>query len=195
MAHSVSWARIYRTLREAMLPLAFYAIMTIPAGGIFSRMEEEIQKLPGLLMMIPAIMNTRGSISSTYGAKLSTGYHLGIITPEAGLNDEVMENVKATLSLSMFVSVIRAIFAYVLSVVVGIPHISFLHFLEISVGIGILSDLVMVSFTYFIVLTSVRMGMDPNNVTIPTITTIGDIVTLSISLVIAKLVALHGGFL
>lgn len=187
MAKEVSVGRILKIIREALPLIILYSIIEIPAGGIFSRMEEEIRRLPGLLLMLPAIMDIRGDISSSYGARICTAYHMGIITPETGFNKYAMENASATLVLTFITSILSGALAWLITIFTGMPHIALVNFLIIALVVNYLAGFVLLSFSYFVAMTAARMKLDPNNVTVPAITALGDVITISVTLVVAKI--------
>jgi mgtE-like transporter len=178
----------FTIIKEAFPLTAVFAFAGLAAGAVFSRIAERIMLIPGLLVLVPAIMNLRGVIGSSLGARLGSAYHMGLIEPEVGLNDEIIENFKASAALTGISSIFSAFVAFIFCIFLGLPHVTLLEFLIVSLGTGILASAVMLSFTYFIAITSARMGFDPDNVTIPAVTTIGDIVTLSVTLVMVYMV-------
>ena len=159
---------------------------------MFNKIAEDLTALPGILVLLPAIMSMRGNVSSSYGARLATAYHLGLITPKTGFNDEAMENAKASIFLSGVTSIYVGIVAWGLTVLFNLPHMPLLNFVLISFLVSIISETLLVSFSYFVAMSAVRLSLNPNSVTVPSIATLGDIITLSTTFAIARLLITVG---
>jgi mgtE-like transporter len=184
---------VKRIFFEVSPLLLIYMIIELGAGGVFSRITDSLTELPGFLLLVPVLMAMRGHVSASYGARLSTAYHLGLITPKTGFNDEAMENAKASIILTLVSSTLAASLAYLITLILNMPNMGLINFLILSLGAGVTSGLIMISFSYFVAMTAARLSLDPNNVTAPTITTIGDIIIISTILVIAGLITSSGG--
>lgn len=161
-------------------------------GYILGNMTPVLRLLPGLIAFVPAIIGMRGNISSTMGSRLGSAVHLGLI--EEGFTSEfVKENLKGSLSLSFFVSLLLPVFFLLTSILFSfeVTTTIFLILLSISVSTSITSGLLLSSFTFFIVISAVKAGIDPDNITGPLLTTVGDVLTL---LILFSYSSLIGGF-
>ncbi|RKX70244.1 hypothetical protein DRP53_05580, partial [candidate division WOR-3 bacterium] len=49
------------------------------AGSILGRLHERLELIPGLIILVPAVMDLRGNIGTALGSRLSSALHLGII--------------------------------------------------------------------------------------------------------------------
>lgn len=167
--------RIYKETTPIVLLTVFAEIIV---GLELIRLQELFYLLPALIVILPGLLENRGNIASNLAQRLGTAVHLGTIGWEQGLNDELKVNFIATLMMSGILSVTLTSVAYVYVVLFNIPHISFFGFLFVtltmSLGIGSLLTII----TIFVVLLSHRFGLDPDNVTIPIIATVGDILTV-----------------
>ena len=62
--------------------LPFLLLLTIGdllAGSIFSHLSISFSIIPGIIIIVPAIIGMRGNISSALGSRLGSAAHLGII--------------------------------------------------------------------------------------------------------------------
>jgi len=158
-------------------------------GYILGNMTPILKLLPGLIAFVPAIIGMRGNISSTMGSRLGSAVHLGLLE-EGFTSDFVKENLKGSLSLSLFVSFLLPVFFLGTSALFGF-HITltvFLLLFTISVLTGMTSGILLSTFTFFIVITSVKFGVDPDNITGPLLTTVGDVLTLIILFTYSSLI-------
>ncbi len=180
--------RSMKRIIEETTPLVIgYAVLELIAGGLLGVMTLDIELLPGLFILIPALLDMRGGIGATLGARLNSGLHLGYIKP-GKVTKALKVNIYSALILSVVISVALSFFAFVTSQLAGIVSISFLAFFLIAVTTGVLSGLVMMMLAIFISSFSYKRGLDPDDVTTPTIGAAGDIITIIFLFLVVKLV-------
>jgi len=160
------------------LPLIVLCGMgAIVAGSTLSLMAELFEKIPGLIVVIPAIIAMRGNISTALGSRLGSAYHLGVIDSDNLWSNELKQNVFGSIVLGFIVSLIIGIFAYTSSVFMGRSPDPVI-IISIVVIAGILSALILTLMTIAIIFLVFKRGWDPDNITGPALATFGDIVTM-----------------
>ena len=60
---------------------AFGITIELLAGFVLVSMASSLEKITGLLILIPAFLEMRGDISGSYASRLGTALHQGIIAP------------------------------------------------------------------------------------------------------------------
>lgn len=168
---------MWRIVEEATPLVIGYAVLELVAGGVLGVMTMEIELLPGLFILIPALLDMRGSIGSTFGARMNSGLHLGYIKP-GRMTKALKTNIYSTLILSLTMAVVVSLFAWIMSQLAGIYSISLAEFLLIAVVAGFTSGAALVLLAIFISNLSYKKGLDPDDVTTPTIGAAGDIITI-----------------
>lgn len=157
---------------------------TMPTGVNYTPL------IPGVLVILPSLMNLRGAISSTFAARLGSAYHLGLMKRGEFFSRTVKEGIKGSFVLAFISSVAVAFFAYFASKVLGTSivvtisgaqvDITLGFFLFIAVVSSLTSALILAVFTVILIRYSIKKKLDPDNVTIPLITTLGDILLVFI---------------
>lgn len=180
-----------RIIAETTPIIIFYSIIELAAGGTLGYMIKEIELLPGLLILIPAMLGMRGNISSALGARVCSGLHLGYIQTDK-MTKELKSNIISSLLLSLFLSFILSIFAWFVCLITNFACISFLKFFLITIITGFLSGIALAFTTIGISLFSCRKGLDPDDVTTPSTASIGDVITIFCLLLAVKFVILLG---
>ncbi|MCD4703239.1 MAG: magnesium transporter [Methanosarcinaceae archaeon] len=181
------YASIGSIIKEA-LPFQFMAIIGgIFAGMILSNMTDEIQLIPGLIVIAPAVLGMRGNISCTLGSRLGSAIHMGLITKIEN-NPELTNNIGGSLLLSLMLSIILGILGHLMTVMMGMESAGALTLTLIAVIAGVSSGIILSVVTVFIALSVFRFGFDPDNVVTPSIATIGDIVSMLMLFIAAKVV-------
>ena len=137
-------------------------------------------------------MDLRGCISSALGSRLGSALHLGLVGWDKGMNSELKANIQASLLLSIATSIFVGAVAFLVNNALGLPTAGLIELVAISFISGTLAAITQVTFTIIVSFSSYRKGIDPDNVTIPAMATIGDILSISYLFIVASLL---GGFL
>ncbi len=165
--------------RQTLVALALGLSASLVAGLTLGAITGTLERLPGLLVLVPAAIGLRGTIFGALGARLGTAIHTGTFGLSLRRGTVLGQNVVAAGILSLFASVALAVLAKVVSIGFGIERtISVADFITISVVGGLLSSAVVLVLTVMLAAGSVRYGWDPDNVTAPLVTAAGDMVTL-----------------
>lgn len=176
----------FKEITKQSLPFLFIAgIGELFAGLLLSTLINSSEPrymnlIPGMLLLLPALMNLRGAISSSFAARLGSAYHLGLL--KGGVfNDVFKEGLKGSLVLALVSSVSVSIFAFIAATLSKIQNPSLPFFLFIAVSSSLLSAVVLGFVTSFLTTFSVKKNLDPDNFIIPVITTVGDIFLVSMA--------------
>lgn len=167
------WA-IYR---EA-LPILFIAL----GGGLFAGLVLEglvdsIERFPGLFVMIPVFLATRGNVYGALGGRIASGLHQGLIEPHFEWNERLLNAVLASFINGIGISVvIGALTWFALEWVLGWDDVAALYELVgIMLIAGVLTSFVMIAGLLALIFAGYRYGYDPDNLVGPVVTTLGDI--------------------
>ncbi|HIH70346.1 MAG TPA: hypothetical protein HA299_07065 [Methermicoccus shengliensis] len=175
-------------MRQSLFALMVCAIGDLVAGlslGVFS---SYLELIPGLLVLVPAAIDMRGNVYASLGSRLGTYLHTGELSPELKERTILNQLVLASFSQTIALSVLLALLAKAITLAIGIPSVGVAMLMMISVLGGVLAALVMLTSTVLIATRSVLRGWDPDNITTPLITAIGDLVTIPMLLLAAYVV-------
>src|SRR6056297_689063 len=102
--------------REALPALAASVVGGLFAGVVLGGMRPELRAVPGLLVLVPALLATRGNVYGSLGARLSTGLHQGLVEPAFDFaldsNDRVTAAVAAALANGILASLFASVVAF-----------------------------------------------------------------------------------
>jgi mgtE-like transporter len=158
------------------------------AGLLLNAARTSLDLFPGLLVLVPAMQNLRGSISGSLASRLSTALHQGTVRPAFRDNPELPMYALASISLSIAMSLIIGMVSYLFCLLWNIHSLGPLGMVGVSVTVGALSGFVHLLVNLAVSITSFRMGLDPDNIAIPVLTILGDIVTILYFLMIVRVV-------
>ncbi|MUW15552.1 hypothetical protein GJ633_13645 [Halorubrum sp. CBA1125] len=160
---------------------ALPVILVSLCAGLFSgtllgseTMRAGIAEVPGLLLLLPAFLATRGGVYGSLGARLSTGLHQGVIEPRFHADRRLTNAVVASFVNGMTVSVFIAVVTYLWLAAFGSGG-NLLELVGIMVVAGFLSAVLMISVLLAVIFVGYRRGLDPDNVIGPVVTTLGDV--------------------
>lgn len=164
-------------------------VVALLAGLTLGHNTERLEDLPGLLLMVPAAIALRGNIFGALGSRLGTAIHAGTFRLSLRPSSVVGENVLASLALTISTSLALALLAKAAAVVFGVADsISTGGFVVISMIGGTLASAAVLVTALALTSGSVRFGWDPDNVTAPLVTAVGDVATVPALVLAAGLV-------
>ena len=169
-------------LRQALPILLLCALFQMGAGSILGGMESEFSILPGLLVMVPPLLALRGNISGALASRLGTGLHQGVVDSDLIWGPEVRVNVLASIFLTLIVSFVTGVLSTFVTVLTGLHSFSlslFTKLVSIALIAGMLSSSFLTVLSVFVALFSYRRGWDPDNVTSPLLSSMGDLFTIT----------------
>jgi mgtE-like transporter len=173
------WRSERRTLRQGTVALALSTCAGFVAGLVLGSITGTLEKLPGLLVLIPASVGMRGTIFGAMGARFGTGVAAGLFEPTLRRGSLLARNVVVGILSALLTSFyLAAVATLVASAFVKEAVISFWDLVTISVVGGFLASMIALVFTVGIAVLSFRRGWDLDSVSTPMVTAIGDMVTL-----------------
>ncbi len=184
------YASVSSIVREA-LPFELVATVGgVIAGIIFSGMTDELEMIPGLIVIYPGVLGLRGNISSTLGSRLGSAIHMGLITDIDRNNPELTNNINGSLLLGFFMAVLLGLLGHFVTLALGFESAGAFKLILISVIAALTSGIILSVVAVLLAIGMFRFGFDPDNVVTPSIATIGDIVSMFMLFVAAKLVVM-----
>lgn len=165
-------------IKEGLIALLICAIGDLIAGIILGKMTFFLETFPGLLVIIPGAIGMRGNIFSSFASRLSTNLHIGLISPNFELSEQLNYNIFSSFVLTLVLSIFLGIVAKIFCILLHYPSMDLIDFILISTIAGIISNLIMLPITMFISFKSFEHGWDPDNITSPIIAAFGDLFTL-----------------
>ena len=144
------------------------------AGVLLAFFIDEILLIPGLLILLPGFLEMRSSITGALAARISTALDTKQISPGAGSKNFVLQNLLATIILTLAVAIVLAALAYFITLAffgVSRPDL-FLIAIIAAVLANLIETILSVPLTFWLY----KKGHDPNDIMGPYISATGDIV-------------------
>lgn len=180
------------SLKQSFIAIFLSVLTDILAGTILGNAEEMLILLPGMFVLVPTAISMRGNIFGSLGSRLSSALHIGFIQKFTLKSRTIKNNIHASMTLTFMFSIILGFVAKGVLMLFGMNSISVVELVLISFIGGILSGVVLLFITLGISFYSHKRGWDPDNVTSPIITALGDFFTIP-ALLLAAIMVMKAG--
>ncbi len=170
-------------IEESLPVLSVCAAISILSGLFLGKNEEVLRMLPGILIIVPSFMSINGNISSVVSSRLSSALHMGLVKPHFRGSKVLGKTVHSMLIVSVVSFFVLGIAAGVLNNFLG-AEVPIMLFPMITLTAGLITVLILMFSSIFTSYLVYRHGIDPDNVVVPILTTVGDFVGISVLLLI-----------
>ncbi len=177
----------FQTIREGSTIVIMSSLFGSFNGVFLSGMSGNLSRYPGVLTVYPALTNALGNIGSIIGSTKTTSLALGFVK---GFTDELKDSVSLIFQVESVALLIHAVFGVVAYLIVrpGVPGASLGTLMEMALLSNLLSFLPIALFALVVAHQAFKRGLNPDNVTIPVITSVSDTVaTVALFLAISIL--------
>lgn len=192
----MSLGRVARdAYREALPALSASLVGGLVAGVVLGGMRADLAAVPGLLVLVPALLATRGNVYSSLGARIATALHQGMVAPRLdAVDDRLARACAAALANGLLASAFAATVTFAaLSVLPGFRGSAPLAGLvAVALLAGALSGVTLTVVIVTAVFAGYRRGYDPDTLVGPLVTTTGDVFGLAFLLVAVRAVRATG---
>ncbi len=177
----------YTAIIKQSVPILLICLTIGITSGIFLQSAEKTFSIyPALLSLVPQVIAQGGSIGGIVGSRVSTALYLGSIKPFQ-FNEELRKNFTAGILMGLAVAPFVAIISIISSLIAKAAAPSFIEVFIVSfLSLFILAFLMSV-IAILLAFFSFRNGIDPSNVVIPLITSIGDITGIIVLLIMIRI--------
>jgi len=180
--------------RKILPPVAASVVGGLFAGTVLGGMRADLEAVPGLLVLVPALLATRGNVYGSMGARLATGLHQGLIEPRVTAGDRRLRSaVAAALVNGVLTSLFAAVATVALLSVLGGEVVGVVTLLAIAGIAGVLSGIALTVAVVSVAFLGYRRGLDPDTLVGPIVTTTGDVFGMAFLLVAVRIVLAAGG--
>ncbi|MFP4589865.1 MAG: magnesium transporter [Halobacteriales archaeon] len=182
---------VWRIYRESIAVLAVSLVGGLFAGTVLGTeaMVGVLREVPGLLLLLPAFLATRGNVYGALGARIATGLHQGLIGDGLLRDDHLRSAILASVINALSISVVIGGLSWALATVLLDADPSLATLVGITLLAGVLTSIVMIAGLIGLVVWGHRRGLDPDNLVGPIVTTLGDlfgVVFLYVAVVVVR---------
>ena len=164
-----------RGITRAMFPLlVVLSAVEIGSGLVLETFEEQLLAYPSLLVLVPVTIGTAGNLGSILAARLSTAFHLGLLSFDP-TDDTLAGNAVATVALALTVFPLVGVGAWTLTQVTIGSDLPIWTVVIVSTASGAFLGVLAVAVTVVATYLAYRFELDPDDVVIPVVTNTCDV--------------------
>lgn len=185
--------RYVKALARGAIAMSF-GLGDLVAGGVLAANLGVMRSIPWAVAIYPGMLSARGAVNGVLSGRLSTGLNLGSIRPSLRENTEdFWATISAAFTLTLLASGSLTLTLGLSLILGGLGGVDLLGDLlpVITASMGV-SQLVMAPTTSLASFAFFRLGLDPDYVTYPSMSTVADLV-VSASYVAVLRLFLSGG--
>jgi len=180
--------------RETLPALVASLIGGLLAGVVLGGMRAELRAVPGLLVLVPALLATRGNVYGSLGARIATALHQGLIEPRLSEADRrLAAAAAAALANGILASCFAAVAVFAVLSTIGSPVAPLATLVGVALVAGILSGSALTAVVVSVVFAGYRKGHNPDTLVGPVVTTTGDVFGVLFLLAAVRIVLALGG--
>ncbi len=175
-SYTVADRVIRRIVLEMTAVILLTPILDVLAGSLLRARQDQLVAVPVLLALIPPFVSQAGALGGIFASRTASKLQIGVITARGLPEIPALVDASIVSALSLAVFAMVGVVAFVLGVatdLVGMPSFQAL------VGGTILSGLVITPITlvasYYLAIGTFRFGLDPDNQSVPIITSAMDL--------------------
>jgi mgtE-like transporter len=177
-------ALLRQIVRESLPVVLVASMLSLVAGVTLEGQLQELAEYPALLALVPPFLASAGSLGGILSNRLTSKLHLGVMTPSGLPGREARADILRVYGLALPIFVLASLVADLAAVVVDLRSPGPVDLALIALLGGLMATTAAVVVAYSTAVASFRVGLDPDNVGIPMVTSSIDLVG-SLSFVIA----------
>lgn len=160
---------------ESLPFLLIASLISILGGNLLHTLLDKLIETPYFLLLIPSINAVSGNIGSIFSSRITSALHTGTIEPKFGRYKELNYNIIMICILCFISFFTLAVLSYIITTILNIS-ISIKKVIIISIFLSSIFSLTIVLVSTSAAFLSFKKGLDPDNIVIPILTTVCDLV-------------------
>lgn len=165
-----------RIVRESVIVVVGAGVLSLVAGHTLEQRLGSLVEFPALLALVPPFLAAAGAIGGILSSRLTSKLHLGLLAPAAVPGRSVRSDVALAYLIGFPVFASASLVADLAAALVDLRSPGPLEMAAIALLGGFLVTTVAVAVAYYSAMVSYRLGIDPDNVGIPLVTSTLDLI-------------------
>jgi mgtE-like transporter len=175
-SYSVGDRAIRRIVLEMTATMAATPILDILAGSLLHAREPQVLVVPVVLSLIPPFVSQAGALGGIFSSRITSKFQIGVITARGLPEAPALVDASIVGILSVVVFALIGGIAWGLGIITHLPDMPGAPRL---IGGTLLAGLIVTPITivasYYLAVVTYRFGLDPDNQSVPIITSVMDL--------------------
>lgn len=164
-----------RILAETGAVIALAPLLDIFAGALLEAHREELEAVPGILILIPPFVSQAGALGGILSSRLSSKLQIGVIGPRGMPEAPALIDGSIVAALALAVFTLIGTVATLLASLTGQAHPGGATMIGGTVLAGALLLPLILLAAYYVAVATLRLRLDPDNHGVPILTALLDV--------------------
>ena len=174
-AYTVDQMAVHRIVLEMTAVILLTPIFDILSGVLQESRLTELAAVPVLLILIPPFVSQAGALGGIFASRTSSKLQIGVITPRGLPEAPAVVDATIVFLLGLIVFTLIGVIAVVLADLTGQAPDSPSQVIVGCVVAGLIATPITIAISYYLAIITSRFGLDPDNHTVPIITSVMDL--------------------
>lgn len=159
-----------RIVRESVIVVVGAGVLSLVAGHTLEQRLDALAERPALLALVPPFLAAAGAIGGILSSRLTSKLHLGLLQPTSAPGRAARRDVALAYLVGFPVFVGASLVADLAAALVDLRSPGPVDMALVALVGGFLATTFAVAIAYYGAIVSYRLGIDPDNVGIPLVT-------------------------
>jgi mgtE-like transporter len=174
---------IRRIVLEMTAVILLTPILDVLAGTLLRARQDQLVLVPVLLALIPPFVSQAGALGGIFASRTTSKLQIGVITARGLPETPALVDASIVVGLAVTVFLLVGVIAYGLGEATGLPGMPGLGTLVGGTFLaGLLVTPVTLAASYYLAIGTYRFGLDPDNQSVPIITSVMDLAGIAVVL-------------
>lgn len=165
-----------RVFFEMLAVVLLTPLLDILAGAVLEPRLERFVEFPVLLVLVPPFVASAGALGGVLSSRLSSKLQLGIVTPRGRPEPAALLDAGLVAGSALVTFAFLGALGVLYTVISGSPSPGAWVLVGGALLAGMLATLIVaLPVSYYIAILTTRFGLDPDNHSVPTITSVMDL--------------------
>lgn len=174
-AYSVSVSAVRRVVLEMTAVILLTPILDILSGVMQEHRLSELAAVPVLLILIPPFVSQAGALGGIFSSRISSKLQIGVITPRGLPETPAIVDGTIVFALGVVVFSLIGAIAVGLAALTGQTAAAPGRVAAAALLAGLIVTPITIVVSYYLAIVTYRFGLDPDNQTVPIITSVMDL--------------------
>ncbi|HEY8546009.1 MAG TPA: magnesium transporter [Acidimicrobiales bacterium] len=165
-----------RIVRQSVAVVVGAGVLSLVAGQTLEQRLDRLAEYPALLSLVPPFLAAAGAIGGILSSRLTTKLHLGLLEPAALPGRVARHDVGFAYALGFPVFLGASLVADLAAALIDLHSPGMLEMTYVALVGGFMATSFAVVVAYYGAVASYRVGIDPDNVGIPLVTSSLDLI-------------------
>ena len=182
-SYTVADRVIRRIVLEMTAVILLTPILDVLAGTLLRARQDELVLVPVLLALIPPFVSQAGALGGIFASRTTSKLQIGVITARGLPETPALVDASIVFGLAVTVFLLVGVVAFGLGEATGLPGMPGFGTLVGGTALaGLIVTPVTLGASYYLAIGTYRFGLDPDNQSVPIITSVMDLAGIAVVL-------------